>query len=95
MKKVGDLEDLVETTMFKVASGETEFTKTAQDMEQQLQQLTSKEKMINDKGEEFVSFKVRLNKFMAEMHSWLSIAKKNQDCYIYITLQILKLTVAG
>lgn len=83
LKKVSDLEELVDVVEFKVTNGETELTKLCDDLKSNLTLLTTKVPNAAEGGT--ASFKTRLNSFMAEMQSWLMSVSKKEDAFVFVS----------
>ena len=78
LKKIGELEELVDAAEFKVGDGEVELTKLLKDMKGNLAELVATPGSDSSEGGQ-LPLKVRLNSFMAEMQSWIYSALKKQD----------------
>jgi hypothetical protein len=79
VKKVQDLEDLIDAAQFKVNDGEQELSNMLKDMKGNLAELVATPGSDSSEGGQ-LPLKVRLNSFMAEMQSWIYSALKKQDC---------------
>ncbi len=78
LKKIGELEELVDAAEFKVGDGEVELSNLLKDMKGKLADLVAIPGSASSEGGQ-LPLKVRLNSFMAEMQSWIYSALKKQD----------------
>ena len=84
VKKVGELEELIDAAQFKVNDGEQELSNMLKDMNAKYSELVAtpgSAASSSEKGQEKgqLPLKGRLNSFMAEMQSWIYSATKKQD----------------